>query len=96
MSARESRQTTHRTTPSSEPTAENKRPDLLTLIFDDFINAHALITVAYRLIEEFDDEDRGAAVLVLGQGVQALNGVSDKLENVRRSEERLRGKRGAA
>ena len=83
-------------TTSSEPTVEDKLPDLLMLIFDDFISAHALVTVAYRLIDENDDGDRGAAVRVLGQGVQALNEFSDKLERVRRSHERHRERGGAS
>jgi hypothetical protein len=85
---RKSGQSTGKPTTPSKPTVEDKLPDLLMLIFDDFINAHALVTVAYRLIDEIDDEDRGAAVLVLGQGVQALDEFSDKLERVRKFHER--------
>jgi hypothetical protein len=93
MNARKSGQPSKKaTTPSLEATTVEKLPDLLTPIFDDFINAHAFITVAYRLIEEFDDHDREAAVLVLGKGVEALNAISDKLE----SAIRLRKEGGAS
>ena len=84
MSTRKSRQPTRKPTSSPDATTVERLPDLLMRIFDDFINAHALVKVAYRLIDGIEDEDRGAAVLVLGKGVQALDDFSDKLEQIRR------------
>jgi hypothetical protein len=89
---RKSAQPTGKTTTTPEATAKDNLPAFLDAIFDEFINAHALITVAYRLIDEFDDEDRDAAVLVLGKGVQALGDVSDTIEKAWTSYARVRGK----
>ena len=92
MSTRKSSQPT-KATPSPEATTVEKLPDLLTLIIDDLINAHALVTVAYRVIDEWDDEDRGAAVRVLGKNVEAFDDIADKLERLRVLDER-RGAQG--
>jgi hypothetical protein len=80
----------------SESTVEREFSDFLMLIFDDFIGAHALVTAAYRHIEEWDDADRGAAARVLGQGIQALDEFSEKLERVRKFHERHREKGDAS
>jgi hypothetical protein len=89
MNARKSAQPIQKTTPSPEaPTVVgDKLRDSLMHIFDDFMTAHALVKVAYRHIEEWDDEDRGA-VLVLGIGVQALDDFSDQIEGIRRAQKR--------
>jgi hypothetical protein len=89
MSARKSARPIQKATSSPEAPTVDKLRDSLMHILDDFINAHALVKVAYRHIEEWDDEDRGAAVLVLGKGVQALDEFSDQLEQIRRSQKRL-------
>lgn len=41
-------------------------------IFEGLIEAHALVHVACRFIEESDDDDYGYGVFVLRQGVAAL------------------------
>jgi hypothetical protein len=87
MSARKPKQPIQKATPSPEAPSVELR-DSLMHIFDDFITAHALVKVAHRHIEEWDDEARGAAVLVLGIGVQALDDFSDQLEGIRRAQKR--------
>jgi hypothetical protein len=82
---------TGKTTTTPEAMVKDNLPAFLNAILDDFNGAYALVTVANRHIDEWDDEDRGAAVLVLGKGVQALGDVSDKLEKAWKSYARLRG-----
>ena len=94
MSARKSSQSTNKTKPTPEITDADNHTDILMLILDEFIDAHALVTVAYRHIEEWDDADRGAAVRVLGQGVEALDELAAKLERIRKYQEK-RGEQGA-
>ena len=88
MSARKSIKAIQKAAPSLETSNLEKLSDILAHIFDDFIDAHALVKVAYRLIDGIEVEDRGAAVLVLGKGVEALDEFSDKLEQIRRVQKR--------
>ena len=60
MSARKPKQPIQKATASPEAPSVELRDSLMP-IFDDFINAHALVKVAYRLIDGIEDEDRGAA-----------------------------------
>ena len=67
---------------------EDRLPAFLDAIREEFITAHALVIVSYRMMDEYDDEvERGAAMLVLRQGVQALNKVSDQFEQANMARE---------
>jgi hypothetical protein len=57
----------------------NQFPDLEG-IFEAFLDAFVLVRVACRLMEEGSQDDYGPVMLVLRQGVDALDAVSDKLE----------------
>ena len=59
---------------------ESQGGPVLLSNLDDFVFAHALVSAACRLLEECDDEnDRDAAVVVLRQGVNAMNEISAEL-----------------
>jgi hypothetical protein len=75
--------------------ARAQLPDL-EAAFEAFIDANALVVAACRLLEEGGEKDRGPAVFVLRQGVDALERISDQLEEVHIKLSALRRKRGAS
>ena len=80
--------------PSSPPVADDAvlkpLPDL-DAVFDDFLDAHAIVHTACRVLEECNsDEDQGAAMLTLRQGLKALATVSDRLGKAARELSRRR------
>lgn len=59
---------------------ESQGGPVLLSNLDDFVFAHALVSAACRLLEEcVDENDRDAAVVVLRQGVNAMNEMSAEL-----------------
>ncbi len=80
--------------PPAWPAAE-ELPDLDPIVLA-FQNAHALVHTALRIFEECDEEDESAAGLTLRQGVEALEAVFSRLDEVNRQIGRLRRKAGFA
>ena len=64
------------------------RATLLDDAIGEFLDAHALVSGAYKLIEDFDDdeEERWVAVLVLRKGVDALEKVAAKFVEMKLSD----------
>lgn len=61
-----------------------KLKEQVNAIIDTFLNAHALVLVACRVMEECDDDldGQGAALLVLRQGVDALDKVGGQFVEI--------------
>lgn len=53
-------------------------------LYEDFIDAHALVAAACRLIEAGGEEDQEIACLTLRQGVDALTEVGFRIEEADR------------
>jgi hypothetical protein len=79
--------------PTQPPEIKDGSSDsnFLDLFMDDFIDAHAMVCVSCRVLEEPDEEDsHGAAVSVLRKALAALDELSKKLERGRVAYERGR------
>lgn len=57
-----------------------KSDSFLVDLHEQFVNAHALVAAACRLLEDGDPGDLDVAVLTLRQGVQALSKVGLRIE----------------
>jgi hypothetical protein len=70
-------------------------PDL-TAVFEAFFDAYMVVRVSCRLMEEGDADDHGPAVLTLHQGVDALDMVSDQMDEAELQLGRFRRKNNLA
>ena len=74
----------------------DEAPTTLSAIFEGLIEAHALVYVACRFMEESDDDDYGHGVFVLHQGVATLEKLLKQAERAALQAKRAQKQGGAS